>query len=223
MSGEDLTGGGAPADDGPLWGGRFSKPPAPEAFDLGASLDFDIELLDFDIEASVAHVWALAGAGLLTEEEAVRLEEALEAVPDRLQKLTPEDLAGIEDVHLLVERLVTDQLGDLGAKLHAGRSRNDLVVADFRLWSLGACGMVAEKVEELIAVLSQRAREGAEWVMPGLTHDRPAQVVTLGYTLAAHGFALRRDIERLEDWTGRRRSRRWAPERSPLRRSALTR
>jgi len=195
-----MSGGSGPT---PLWGGRFSKLPAEEAARLGRSLEFDIEMLDFDIGASVAHVRGLADAGLLTEEEARSLEEALGAVPEQLEELDAGAFAEIEDVHLLVERLVTDRLGDLGAKLHAGRSRNDLVVTDFRLWSLGACGMIVEQVEELLRVLVRRIREGAEWVMPGFTHDRPAQVVTLGYVLAAHAFGLLRDLERLEDWTSR--------------------
>lgn len=192
--------------DGPksLWAGRFSKEPAAEAAELGRSLDFDIELLPFDIAASQAHVWALAGAGVITEAEAQQLDAALAAVPDRLEELSDEDMSGeVEDVHLLVESTLIDQLGDLGAKLHAGRSRNDLVVTDFRLWSLGAAEAVAEEVERLIGVLDARAREGAEWVMPGLTHNRPAQVVTLGYYMAAHAFALLRDLERLDDWVAR--------------------
>lgn len=186
-----------------LWAGRFTKEPAPEALVLGRSLDFDIELLDADIWASQAHVRALADAGLLTEEEAAALDEALEAVPDRLAELTEDDVADIEDVHLLVEWMVTEQLGELGAKLHAGRSRNDLVVADFRLWMLGACAEIQSQSGALAGALASRAREGVEWVMPGLTHNRPAQVVTLGYYLAAHSFALLRDIERLDDWAER--------------------
>ena len=186
-----------------LWAGRFSKEPAPEALLLGRSLDFDIELLDADIWASQAHVRALADAGLLTAEEAAALEAALDAVPDELAELTADDVDDIEDVHLLVERTVTERLGELGAKLHAGRSRNDLVVTDLRLWMLGACAEIQTQTAALAAVLAARAREGAGWVMPGLTHNRPAQVVTLGYYMAAHAFGLLRDIERLDDWAER--------------------
>ena len=196
----DGTGESAPKS---LWAGRFTKEPAAEALALGRSLDFDIELLDADIWASQAHVRALMDAGLLSEEEASALDEALESLPDKLAQLTEDDVADVEDVHLLVERTLIAELGDLGAKLHAGRSRNDLVVTDLRLWLLGACSEIQSQTERLVQVLAARAREGAEWVMPGLTHDRPAQVVTLGYYMAAHAFGLLRDLERLDDWAER--------------------
>jgi argininosuccinate lyase len=187
--------------DQPLWGGRFAEGPADDAARLGRSLEFDIELLDVDLLASVAHVWALAGAGVIENAEAEQLEKALERVPQWLEDADLPD--HLEDVHSLVEYAVTEQLGDLGAKLHAGRSRNDLVATDFRLWCLGASEAVAEQVDELIAALSLRARETADMVMPGFTHNRPAQVVTAGYVLAAHAFALLRDVERLDDGAAR--------------------
>jgi argininosuccinate lyase len=191
--------GAGPSGGSSLWAGRFSKEPAPEALELGRSLDFDIELLPFDIAASQAHVGGLADAGLLTPDEADQLIAALAAVPDDLAAREEIDET-IEDVHLLVERTLTDRLGDLGAKLHAGRSRNDLVATDLRLWSFGAVEAITEELHRLMALLVRRTREGDEWVMPGLTHNRPAQVVTLGYIWAAHGFALLRDLDRLGDW-----------------------
>lgn len=196
----------AAGSGGALWAGRFSKPAASEAHALGRSLQFDLELIGEDIEASAAHVEALSVAGLLTPDEAAKLVVALEAVPDLIVKAAEEaddvnDLfPEIEDVHMLVEHMVTEQLGDLGAKLHAGRSRNDLVVTDFRLWCLHEASDVVDGVELLLATLVERAREGATWVMPGLTHNRPAQVVTLGFHLMAHAFAFTRDLERFDGW-----------------------
>jgi argininosuccinate lyase len=187
--------------DKPLWSGRFAGEPADEAVRLGWSLEFDIELLEVDLVASIAHAWALADAGVIEAVEAEQLEKALERVPEWLEDADLPD--HLEDVHSLVEFAVTEQLGDLGAKLHAGRSRNDLVATDFRLWCLGASEAVAEQTQELIAVLSRRARETADMVMPGFTHNRPAQVVTAGYVLAAHAFALLRDVERLDDGAAR--------------------
>ncbi len=183
----------------PLWGGRFGRPPAPEARALGRSLGFDVRLAPQDVEASVAHVRALEAAGLLTAEEAARLEEALREVGAEIAQgrfaFDPAD----EDVHSAVERGVTERLGELGAKLHAGRSRNDLVATDVRLWMRGASRRVGGLVRMLVRTLVARAREHAGTVMPGTTHGRPAQVVTLGHQLLAHAWALLRDLGRLED------------------------
>ncbi len=203
MSGDagDAGDGGVPK---PLWGGRFSKGPADEAHALGVSLHFDVRLASEDIEASVAHVHALEDAGLLTAEETESLVEALRGIwgeegDEVLIELPVLD----EDIHMLHERKVTEALGDLGAKLHAGRSRNDLVVTDFRLWLLAEGVAIAESAADLVRTLVRRARETSDLVMPGFTHNRPAQVVTAGYVLAAHAFGLLRDLERLDQWSAR--------------------
>ncbi len=108
-----------------------------------------------------------------------------------------------EDMHSAVERGVTDRLGDLGAKLHAGRSRNDLVVADLRLWLLEAASGIRAQLAEMIRVLVARAREHDRTVMPGTTHARFAQPVTLGLHLLAHASALARDDGRFAQWAER--------------------
>jgi argininosuccinate lyase len=186
-----------------LWAGRFSTPPAAEAHALGRSLHFDVRLASVDVDSSIAHVRALQDAGLIDAAEAAALEEALAAVGDAIaeQRFTFHDAE--EDIHSAIERGVTERLGDLGAKLHAGRSRNDLVVTDLRLWLLAAGrrndGLVVVLAEALIA----RAREHADTVMPGTTHARFAQPVTLGHHLLAHGWALARDLERLREWSVR--------------------
>jgi argininosuccinate lyase len=187
----------------PLWSGRFSERPAPEAQALCTSLGFDVRLARQDVEVSIAHVHALEGAGLLTADEGATLKEALLEVG--------EDIAGgrfafdraDEDVHSAIERGVTDRVGDVGTKLHAGRSRNDLVVADLRLWLLEASRRVDAGCAHLIRALVVHARRHAETVMPGTTHGRLAQPVTLGHHLLAHAWALVRDLERLHEWAGR--------------------
>ncbi len=108
-----------------------------------------------------------------------------------------------EDVHSAIERGVTDRLGDLGAKLHAGRSRNDLVVTDLRLWLLASGRRIDGLVTALVEALTARAREHADTVMPGTTHARFAQPVTLGHHLLAHAWALARDLERIGEWSTR--------------------
>lgn len=198
-----MTDSGDEPGGGPLWAGRFSTPPAAEAHALGRSLHFDVRLASFDIKASIAHVGALHRAGLLDASEAAALDEALVAVGGDIAAGRFAFHDADEDVHSAVERGVTERLGDLGAKLHAGRSRNDLVVTDLRLWMLAAVRRIDELVASLAATLVMRAREHAGTVMPGTTHARFAQPVTLGHHLLAHAWALARDLDRLHDWSVR--------------------
>ena len=187
----------------PLWAGRFSTPPAAEAHALGRSLHFDVRLATVDVDASIAHVRALQDAGLLDADEAATLEEALAAVGDDIAEGRFVFQAADEDIHSAIERGVTERLGDLGAKLHAGRSRNDLVVTDLRLWLLAAGRRIDGLVVALAEALIARAREHAGTVMPGTTHARFAQPITLGHHLLAHAWALSRDLERLSEWSVR--------------------
>jgi len=186
-----------------LWSGRFSTPPAPEAHALGRSLGFDVRLAPQDVRASLAHVHALERAGLLTEDEATALEAALLEVGAEIATGTFAFDPADEDVHSAVERGVTERLGDLGAKLHAGRSRNDLVATELRLWLLEAQGSIEGSTVRLARALVAHAREHAETVMPGTTHARLAQPVTLGHHLLAHVWALARDLDRFRDWRER--------------------
>jgi argininosuccinate lyase len=190
-------------DDAPLWAGRFSTPPAPEAHALGRSLHFDVRLASVDVDASIAHVRALQDAGLLDAGEAATLEEALAEVGDDIAEGRFDFHDADEDIHSAIERGVTGRLGDLGAKLHAGRSRNDLVVTDLRLWLLAAGRRIDGLVVALAEALIASAREHAETVLPGTTHARFAQPVTLGHHLLAHAWALARDLERLREWSER--------------------
>ena len=194
---------GVTGEPAPLWAGRFSTPPAPEAEALGHSLAFDVRLAPHDVEASVAHVLALREAGLLTGDEATALERALREVGAEIAAGTFAFRPADEDVHSAIERGVTAKLGDLGARLHAGRSRNDLVITDLRLWMLAAHRRVEDGIVRLLRALVAQAREHAETVMPGTTHGRLAQPVTLGHALLAHGWALARDLDRLHGWRGR--------------------
>jgi argininosuccinate lyase len=190
-------------DDGALWSGRFSAPPAAEAVTLGRSIGFDVRLLAEDIRVSVAHVEALRDAGLLSDDEARTLTGALGDVGALLASGdVPVDPAD-EDVHSVVERAVTDRVGQLGERLHAGRSRNDLVIADLRLWMLGAGRRIEDLTRGLARALVERAREHTDTVMPGATHGRPAQVVTLGHHLCAHAWSLTRDLDRSAQWASR--------------------
>jgi argininosuccinate lyase len=187
----------------PLWAGRFSVPPAPDAHALGRSLDYDVRLAPQDVEVSIAHVGALLGAGLLDEDEARQLIDALTEVGADLGagRLTPDP--SDEDVHSVIERAVTERLGAIGAKLHAGRSRNDLVVTDLRLWLLDHGRSIEAGLTEMARTLVTRALEHEATVMPGTTHARFAQPVSLGHHLLAHAWAALRDLERCSQWAER--------------------
>lgn len=193
----------APGVDVPLWAGRFSEPPAPEAVALGRSLRFDVRLAAHDVRAGIAHARALARAGLLEPGDAERLIRALEEVGAEIARGAFPFHPADEDVHSAIERGVTERLGELGARLHAGRSRNDLVMTDLRLWMLEAAGRLDGGLRRLLRALLGHARAHAATVMSGTTHGRLAQPITFGHALAAHGWALARDLERLSDWRAR--------------------
>ncbi len=189
--------------EGRLWDGRFSGPPAAEAEALTRSLSCDVTLAPQDVEASVAHAHALEEAGLLEPGAASSLEKALREVGAEIAAGTFAFAEADEDVHSAIERGVSERLGELGARLHAGRSRNDLVATDLRLWLLDTAERIDASLVRLLRALAAHAREHADSPMPGTTHARPAQVVTLGHHLMAHAWALVRDRERLGQWRGR--------------------
>jgi argininosuccinate lyase len=186
------------AEDGSmLWGGRFAASPSAEMIRLTASVDVDMALLECDARATKAHARVLVAAGLLDEDDLGPMDETLDALVERWRndELSPGPTD--EDVHSLVERELTERLGELGARIHAGRSRNDLVAQDLRLWCRDASDELIEDVSALLTTIAGRAEEHAETLMPGFTHLQPAQPVTVGFHLLAHGFALARDLGRL--------------------------
>lgn len=181
-----------------LWGGRFGAGPDPEMFALTASIDVDIVLLGADVAATKAHARVLEAAGLLDTDEVTAVDAALNDLLGtwRRGELVPGD--GDEDVHSLVERSLTESLGETGRKIHAGRSRNDLVATDVRLYCKDAADKLVGAVTELIEALAVQAEAHTGTVMPGFTHVQPAQPVSAGFHLLAHGFALVRDLGRIE-------------------------
>ena len=168
-----------------------------------ASLAVDRRLWREDVAGSRAHVRALARAGVLTGEEARVLLDGLARVAAELAGGTFRFHDADEDVHTAVERRLTELVGPVGGKLHTGRSRNDQVATDLRLWCKGAAADGVEAVAELIEALVGTARQHGQAVLPGLTHLQPAQPVLWGFQLAAHAAALTRDAGRLKDAGGR--------------------
>ena len=180
-----------------LWSTRMSVPPAEDMMAFTASLAFDRRLAAADVEASIAHVRGLAHAGIVEEKEADLLTEALQRTGDELLAGVFEFEPGDEDVHTAIERRVRALSGEVGAKLHTGRSRNDQVAAALRVFVRGELARIAELVLELSRTLQRRAVEAGQAYLPGYTHLQRAQPVLLAHHLLAHGWALSRDFDRL--------------------------
>ncbi len=182
-----------------LWQGRMGVPPDDGLLAFTSSIGVDIRLAAEDVTGSRAHVRGLARAGLLSEEEAGILSTALDRVAEELAQGTFAFRASDEDVHTAVERRVTEMAGPAGAKLHTGRSRNDQVATDLRLWAKRALAEVAHAVLSLQHALLDQARSAARdgVQVPGYTHLQRAQPVLLAHHLLAHGWALARDVDRL--------------------------
>ncbi|MFC1575215.1 argininosuccinate lyase [Gemmatimonadota bacterium] len=179
-----------------MWGGRFREGMAPEMVALNRSLGVDYRLWPQDIRGSRVWARALARAGVLSGEEADLIGAGLDRVEERF---TGEDLseAEEEDIHSLVERLLREEIGAVAGKMHTGRSRNDQVATDLRMWGMGAAGEVEEALQGLLGSLLQLAESGLEVLLPGYTHLQQAQPVRGAHWALSHVWPLLRDRERL--------------------------
>ena len=182
-----------------LWHGRFEGGPAEALQALNDSLPFDRRMFREDIAGSRAHVRMLSRVGLMSEVDSEAVLVALDAVEAEMADGSFAFAAGDEDIHTAVERRVTELAGDAGARLHTGRSRNDQVATDLRLWTLRELGDLALLVTTFQGTLAARADEAADAYLPGYTHLQRAQPVLLAHHLLAHGWALARDVDRLLD------------------------
>jgi argininosuccinate lyase len=189
--------------DGRLWGGRFATGPSDALVALSLSVHFDWRLAPYDLLGSKAHAGVLHRAGLLSDDEHERLQSALDQLGKDVAAgrfvATPAD----EDVHTALERGLLDRLGPLGGKLRAGRSRNDQVATDLRLYLRDQAGRVAAAVLDVATALMEQAAAHVSVPMPGMTHLQHAQPVLLAHHLLAHVQALLRDVDRLRDWDRR--------------------
>jgi argininosuccinate lyase len=184
-----------------LWGGRFSAANDPLMVRFNASLPFDWRLWDADITGSVAWAAAICRAGLLKAEERDALIAGLEAVRAEIAADPPAAFTGAddEDIHSFVERRLTEQIGAVAGKLHTGRSRNDQIATDIRLWLRGQAAELDAALAALIRSASDRAETEIAVLMPGYTHVQPAQPVRWSHWLLSHAWAWQRDRERLAD------------------------
>jgi len=182
-----------------LWHGRFEGRPADELMAYTVSLPFDQRLAADDIAGSRAHVRGLHRGAILTDDERDEVLAALDAVEAELAGGTFTFVESDEDIHTAVERRVTEIAGPAGAKLHTGRSRNDQVATDLRLWTKRALGEVAADVLALQLVLLDQAKAVGDAYLPGYTHLQQAQPVGLAHHLLAHAWTFARDVDRLLD------------------------
>src|SRR3954468_16360343 len=178
-----------------LWGGRFSDGPAP-AFDaLNNSIGTDFRLWQFDVRASKAWAMALYNAGVLTLDECRRLEAGLDAVEGRFMK-GEQPVASDEDIHTMIDRLLTDEAGDVAAKLHTGRSRNDQVATATRLWAMDATTRLEGAIGDFQQIILEQASALESAIMPSYTHLQRAIPVSATHWLLSHFWPLERDRAR---------------------------
>jgi argininosuccinate lyase len=187
----------------PLWHGRFGEGPADELLAFTVSLPFDRRLATDDLMGSRAHVSMLAHVGLLTDEERSVIHAALDRVELELNEGTFAFAPTDEDIHTAIERRVTEIAGGTGAKLHTGRSRNDQVALDLRLYVRREGRDQVARIDALQQVLLRRANDTTEVALPGFTHLQRAQPVLLAHHLLAHFWALARDVDRWRDCLAR--------------------
>ncbi len=181
------------------WGGRFDEALADLALRYSASIDTDKRLAPQDIRGSIAHAEMLGAQGVLTADEVVAIREGLQAIHAEIQAGTFPWDAALEDVHMNIEARLRERIGDAGAKLHTGRSRNDQVATDMRLWTREACHATCRRIDAFLTVLAKRAEEHVDVLMPGYTHVQRAQPVRLAHHLLAWAEMLDRDHGRLQD------------------------
>ncbi|HVS63113.1 MAG TPA: lyase family protein, partial [Thermoanaerobaculia bacterium] len=180
-----------------LWGGRFEAAASELLRRFNDSFAFDRELFAADVEGSIAWARALEKAGVLTPDEASRMATALSNLPSPEPRTpSPEPF---EDVHSYVEAKLREAIGELAGKLHTGRSRNDQVATDLKLWLKQACAELDGSIVALTRTLAQRALDEAATPMPGYTHSKRAEPVTFGHWCLAYAEMLRRDLSRLRD------------------------
>lgn len=183
-----------------LWGGRFSDGPADAVFALSRSVHFDWRLAPYDLRSSLAHLDILESSGLLKGEVASAIRGALKELISEVATGAFQAIDSDEDVHSALERGLTEKLGDIGGSLRAGRSRNDQVTTDLRLYAIDHMLAVAEQILALQGALIAKAEEYGDATAPGFTHLQHAQPILFGHEIAKHAHAFARDLDRINDW-----------------------
>ena len=186
-----------------LWGGRFAQGPEDSVFALSRSVHFDWRLAPYDLRSSMAHLAILKKSALVSAKDAELIQAALKELMQQVSdgSFTPNDAD--EDVHSALERGLTEKLGPIGGALRAGRSRNDQVTTDLRLFAMDHLLEIAGLITQLQTAILEKAAEYVNDPAPGFTHIQHAQPVSFGHELAKHAQAFARDLDRINDWLAR--------------------
>ncbi len=182
-----------------LWGGRFTKETDQLVNNFNASISFDQKFYKQDIEGSIAHATMLGHQDIISEEESSKIQEGLKGILSDIEDGRLEITDEYEDIHTFMEATLIERIGDVGKKLHTGRSRNDQVALDMRLYTRDELLKVDEEVKELMAVILRIMKENLETYMPGFTHLQKAQPVTVAHHFGAYFEMFKRDRSRLSD------------------------
>lgn len=186
-------------NDANKWSGRFSEPVAELVKKYTASVSFDYLLAEFDIQGSLAHAKMLAHQGIISKQDYADIQKGLLEILQDIQSGQFVWDIDLEDVHLNIEKRLTEKIGDAGKRLHTGRSRNDQVATDVRLWLRSVADGVIAKIRQLQTVLLDLAEQHSDTIMPGFTHLQVAQPVTFGHHMLAYFEMLQRDAGRFAD------------------------
>ncbi|MDD2875888.1 MAG: argininosuccinate lyase [Acidiphilium sp.] len=181
------------------WGGRFSEGPAAIMQAINASISFDYRLWREDIAGSLAHAAMLAHQGIISKDDEASIRQGLTEIGSAIASQSFTFDPALEDIHTNIEAWLVGRIGEAGRRLHTGRSRNDQVATDFKLWVRGAIDAIDLSLRDLMRALADRAAEHAATIMPGFTHLQTAQPVTFGHHLLAYVEMLARDRSRLTD------------------------
>ena len=182
-----------------LWGGRFTKETDQLVYNFNASISFDKKFYEQDIRGSIAHVTMLAKQGILTEDEKKQIIEGLNGIKQDVENGILEITDKYEDIHSFVEANLIDRIGDAGKKLHTGRSRNDQVALDMKLYTRDEILELDKLLKDILEVLLKIMKENTETYMPGFTHLQKAQPITLAHHMGAYFEMFKRDRSRMKD------------------------
>ncbi len=182
-----------------LWGGRFAKSTDGLVDDFHSSISFDQRLAEQDITGSIAHATMLGNEGIIPKADAEKIVEGLHGILEDVKAGKIEWMIDAEDIHMNVETILTQRIGDAGKKLHTGRSRNDQVALDGRMYAKLACSETVEMIEDLLDAILTIAKENLHTIMPGYTHMQKAQPITLAHHMMAYVQMFLRDRKRFRD------------------------
>ena len=186
-----------------LWGGRFDSAPADAMAALSRSVHFDWRLAPYEIEVNLIHLKNLVEQGVVGKENGKNIETALLGLAKDIGSGSFKYTDADEDVHSAIERGLTERCGELGGAIRAGRSRNDLVVTDFKLYLIDHLLEIASQISAMVKVINTQAANNLDVIAPGFTHTQHAQPITFAQELSKHSHALLRDIDRIFDWLKR--------------------